>query len=142
MKVLFLISQLPYPLDTGAKIRSFNLIKQLSKKHEITIVSFGDVGKEQNKIDALRGYCGKIKLVPVRKRNIYIAAFMNLFSLLPFQLEKYHSKDMEKAIKDILSEGKYDLVHCDSVQMSLNVAKVSDIPKVLTEHNVESEILR
>ena len=35
MKILFIAHRIPYPPNKGDKIRSFNEIKYLSKKHEI-----------------------------------------------------------------------------------------------------------
>ena len=39
MKILMLTPYLPYPLMSGGQTRSYNLIKNLSKKHEITLFS-------------------------------------------------------------------------------------------------------
>ena len=61
MKLLFVSPNLPYPPDNGGKIRIFNLIKQLSFLHEITLVCFvwkhtGETGY----IEELGKYCRKI----------------------------------------------------------------------------------
>ena len=38
MKILMISSYLPYPLYSGGQVRLFNLIKELSGKHEITLI--------------------------------------------------------------------------------------------------------
>ena len=40
MKILMLTPYLPFPLYSGGQIRSYNLIKNLSRKHKITLFSF------------------------------------------------------------------------------------------------------
>lgn len=142
MKILFLISQLPYPLDTGAKIRSFNLIKNLSDKHDITLVAFG--GKSGKEIE---GYCKQIIMIPRIKENACLAVVKNLFSKYPYSVDKYYSKEMEQKITELTTSNtihptQYDLIHCDSLQVSKNVLNINVIPKLLTEHNIESQILK
>jgi len=141
MNILFLISQIPYPPDTGAKIRSFNLIKQLSFKHKITVMAFGDDVKEAFKIGALRPYCKNIIVVPRKATMKYLSMFLNIFSTLPYTVKKYHTGAIEKRLMELAFNGRFDLIHCDSLQMSLNLRRTNTIPKVLTEHNVESAIL-
>ena len=40
MNVLFLSRWFPYPPDNGSKIRAFNLIRRLSLRHEVDLISF------------------------------------------------------------------------------------------------------
>lgn len=141
MKVLFLMSQLPYPPDTGAKIRTFNLIKRLSLNHDIDLVTFGDEKTELFKIKAIKELFGEIILIP-RNRFMCIKMFFNIFSFLPYAIKKYYSKKMEKTINALIGQNRYDLIHCDSLQMSRNVLKFKQIPRILTEHNIESQILK
>ncbi|PJC28752.1 glycosyl transferase family 1, partial [Candidatus Shapirobacteria bacterium CG_4_9_14_0_2_um_filter_40_11] len=39
MKILMLTPYLPYPPSSGGQVRSYNLIKNLASKHEITLFS-------------------------------------------------------------------------------------------------------
>ncbi|HPM42618.1 MAG TPA: glycosyltransferase [Candidatus Omnitrophota bacterium] len=149
MNILFLISQLPYPLDTGAKIRSFNLIKALGSLHKITLVSFGDEWVEKEKVEALHKICEKVVLV---KKDIASSAFgrlamtalalKNLFSKYPYSVDKYYSSALSARLKELVAKCGFDLVHCDSLQMSRNLSGIKGVPAVLTEHNIESQILK
>jgi len=141
MKILFLISQLPYPPDTGAKIRSFNLIKALAKAHSITLVTYGAREVEMEKIRRLAELPVKITLVPMGNGNPYMLAFRNLFSRYPYSVDKYYSAGMAGEVAKLLESEEFDLIHCDSLQMSRNVLKFKHIPKIMTEHNIESQIL-
>ena len=42
MKILWIKSDFVIPLDTGGKIRSYNIIQQLAKIDEVTYLSFVD----------------------------------------------------------------------------------------------------
>src|SRR3989338_9498154 len=48
---------------------------------------------------------------------------------------------MARRIKALLDGNDFDLIHCDSLQMSRNILRFKTIPRVLTEHNIESQIL-
>lgn len=142
MKILFLISQLPYPTDTGAKIRSFNLIKNLSLKHEICLIAYGSQN-EKEKIEALKQHCVKLILVDKPSQRMYLKAILNLFIRAPFNIHKYYSRRMQDKVEELISSGEFDILHCDSLQMSLNVIKLNKrLPMLLTEHNIESQILK
>ena len=39
-RILFLTQVLPYPLNTGARVRQYYVLKYLSQQHEVTLVSF------------------------------------------------------------------------------------------------------
>lgn len=146
MNILFLISQIPYPLDTGAKIRSYNLIKHLVQHHQITLVSFQNTTEDIQKVHALRNFCTDVKTIPRsdvnRTINKYGLLFLNLFSYYPYNIQKQYSRKMERVIANWTNEGKFDLLHCDSLQVSRNALSLNSLPKILTEHNLESVIFR
>jgi len=142
MNVLFLMSQLPYPLDTGAKIRTFNLIKKVSKVNKITLVAFGDEQKDLDKVKALNKICNQVHIVSRGRDFSYLSILFNFFSVLPYNIKKYFSKKMVKLIQKLIKADEFDLIHCDSLQMSHNLSIIDSIPKVLTEHNVESQIIK
>ncbi len=40
MRILFLSSRSPYPPNCGHALRTYNLIREAVKKHDITLVSY------------------------------------------------------------------------------------------------------
>jgi polysaccharide biosynthesis protein PslH len=42
MKLVFLTSRFPYPLEKGDKLRSYHFIKELSKSHEVILISLNE----------------------------------------------------------------------------------------------------
>src|SRR3989344_6374716 len=60
MKILMLTPYLPYPPSSGGQIRSFNLIRELSKKHEITLCSLIKYEEEKKYVKKLQQYCDKV----------------------------------------------------------------------------------
>jgi hypothetical protein len=42
LKVLVLDEEIPYPLDSGKRIRTFNLLERLARRHSITLLCYGE----------------------------------------------------------------------------------------------------
>ena len=68
MKILFLTYDLPYPLNTGGKIRAFHLIKGISSEHRITLFSYYRKNEQKKDLPEVK------KGMPVR---ITLDAFPN-----------------------------------------------------------------
>ncbi|HEB65693.1 MAG TPA: glycosyl transferase family 1, partial [Chloroflexi bacterium] len=67
MHILLLTQVLPYPPDSGPKIKTWNLIKYLSQRHEVTLVSFVR-GDQSAEADALRRVCKAVYTVPIQRQ--------------------------------------------------------------------------
>ena len=87
---------LPYPATDGGQIRSFNLIKHLSKKHEITLYSyirFRDKNQEKD-IQVLKKYCRKVEVVNRGKTWTLSNILRTGFSLYPFLAAQSHNNQI------------------------------------------------
>ena len=65
MKILILSSAFPYsPTREGTQIRTFNLLKHLSKNHEITIMTRPNSDVSRTDIEALERLVKEVKIFP------------------------------------------------------------------------------
>ena len=74
MKILWLSHLIPYPPKAGVLLRSYNLIHELSKHHDVDLLSFVqrdfmdslfpsyDDGVQES-LDVLSSFCGKVQFV-------------------------------------------------------------------------------
>ena len=53
MIIIYLTSRFPYPINKGDKLRSYYQIKELSKSHEIHLISLSDQSILEKNISAL-----------------------------------------------------------------------------------------
>lgn len=141
MKILMVSSYLPYPLFSGGHIRLFNLLKGLSKDHEITLIC--EKRNYQSDLDIQRiEKIVKTVIVVDRKKQWTIRNILkSIFSTEPFLLVGHSNQDMKKAIKNALLSEKFDLIHVETFYVMQNLPK-TDIPVVLVEHNVEYEVYK
>ena len=137
MKILMLTPYLPYPLLSGGQIRSYNLLKKLSKKHEITLFALIKNNDEKKYISELEKYCHKVKVFKRSEKPFTIKnIFKTAFSSFPFLVIRNQAPTIIDAIKKELLAENYDLVHAETFYMMPNLPE-SKIPTILVEQTIE-----
>lgn len=137
MKILMLTPYLPFPDSSGGQIRSYNLIKYLSKKHEITLFSLIKDDTEKRFVSELQKYCKKVSVFKRSKspwtiRNIFLTGF----GPYPFLVIRNLSpKERVSVIKEI-DENNYDLIHAETFYVMPHIPKTK-IPILLVEQTIE-----
>lgn len=137
MKIVMLTPYLPYPLLSGGQIRTYNLLKQLATKHEITLFALIKEDYERQYIPELEKFCKKVKVFrrprkPFTLKNILATAI----SPFPFLVIRNFSSEAQKAIAQELAETKYDLIHAETFYMMPHLPQTS-IPIILVEQTIE-----
>lgn len=140
MKVLMLTPYLPYPPSSGGQIRSYNLIKNLSKKHKITLCSLIKNDTEKKYIDQLEKYCDKVLVFkrapkPWTLKNI----LMTGFSSFPFLVVRNFSASEKKEVANLLQKEKFDIIHAETFYVSPHIPKIQ-IPIVLVDQTIEYQV--
>ena len=149
-RLLFLSQQLPFPPDGGAKIRTFNTLKELAKDFDITALCFirwkkdyqdRDITKER---EALAEH-GRIHTFPLPQSQSRIRfAFDHLRALLSGRVYTrfvFASSRFADAIRSQLKRHRYDLVHADSLDLSGHFDLLEGLPIVCVHHDVQSSLL-
>jgi len=136
MHILFISRWFPYPPDNGAKIRIFNLIRQLSKRHEITLLSFSQGALSRERLTEMEAYCRSVHTVPYRGFEPRgLKALLGFFSMRPrFIIDTYHP-EMEALVKEIDSHNDFDIVVASAIDTAL-YALLPNLPRVLEELEV------
>ena len=137
MKILMLTPYLPFPLMSGGQTRSYNLIKNLSKKHDITLFSLIKDDSEKKYIPELKKYCKKIFVfrrskTPWTLRNI----LLTVFGAYPFLVIRNLSPDEKLAVQKELETDNYDIIHAETFYVMPHIPK-TDVPILLVEQTIE-----
>jgi len=137
MKILMLTPYLPFPDSSGGQIRSYNLIKGLSKKHKITLFSLIKDDSERKFIPELEKYCAKVRVFkrsksPWTLRNILLTGF----GPYPFLVIRNLSPQQKKAVQEEILKVKYDLIHAETFYVMPHIPETK-IPILLVEQTIE-----
>ncbi len=131
MRILYLSLRCPYPPQRGDRIRSFHFLKQLSKRHDITLVFFAESDDDIAAVEHLRPYCERIEWVRFRSLYAKINTALHCFSRLPLQVHYWYSPQMQRKINQLLREEEFELVHAQLFRMGQYVVNAHGMLKVL-----------
>jgi glycosyltransferase involved in cell wall biosynthesis len=136
MNILMLTQVLPYPLDSGPKIKTYNVIKYLAQNHRVTLVSFVR-GDQTEHARHLERYCQAVHTVPIERGAIRNAWYMGLSFLSgqPFMMTRDDRKAMRQLVARLCAEQSFDAVHADQLNMGQYAERVPGALKVLDTHN-------
>jgi sugar transferase (PEP-CTERM/EpsH1 system associated) len=136
MKILLVTQVLPYPPDSGPKVKTWNVLKYLAQRHEVTLVSFirGDQSAE---VEHLRRYCSAVYTVPMERGAMRdgLAMARSLLSGQPWMMVRDDRSAMRRLVDRLALETQFDIAHADQLNMAQYAARVSDARKILDAHN-------
>ena len=144
MKILWVKAGGLVPPDTGGKIRSYNILRQLAKHHAVTFFTFyaaheNDVHAELSQIFQ-RVIQIPLALPPAKSAGELLDYAVHLFSREPYNLTKYCRPVVRKKLRALLQEETYDVILCDFLSAAGAIPWDWPCPKVLFTHNVEAVI--
>ena len=137
MKILMLTPYLPYPLHSGGQIRTYNLLKHLANKHQVTLFALIKEDSEKTYISELEKYCTKVRVFKRSKKPFTpLNILKTAFSSYPFLVIRNYVAQVQDAVIDELKENKYDVIHAETFYMMPHLPNTK-IPILLVEQTIE-----
>ena len=140
MNILFIVPRLPWPLDTGGRLRTFNLFKQLSKIAKMHMVSFSFESRDEEWKKEIEKLGVRVTLVPAQESTFFQRAWNIAFRTLPHSIIKYNMPLMKATLENLSKTEHFDVVHIDHIHMAHYNECFKGIPCFLDAHNVEYKI--
>jgi sugar transferase (PEP-CTERM/EpsH1 system associated) len=139
MKILIILSRVPYPLEKGDKLRAFNQIKELSKKNQIILMALNDGKLDERALDELKKYCIAISILPLPKKQVIFNLVRTFFSSLPLQVGYFYFRRAQEKVDELVAKHKPDHIYCQLIRTSEYAKKHVNIPKTLDYMDVFSK---
>ncbi|MBA7536043.1 D-inositol-3-phosphate glycosyltransferase [subsurface metagenome] len=141
MKILIISMAFPYPTKAGGKLRVYNLIREVSKYHEIYLISL--IYKDEIEyIPEMLKFCKQVEVVPFEhtrfsKMTRWLRIFTSLFTKTPVEMAAKESRSMQKKVNEIITN-EFDIIQVEWLQMTqyLPFDQLKNIPLILVEHDV------
>lgn len=140
MKILFVTYDIPYPLDAGGKIRAYHLIKQLAKKHEITLFTYYRNNEQLDYLAELKKFCANVhafKRMRVFSAEHIVTAVTH--PTLTTHIAHYYHPGLKKELEKELSTGNYQVLHLESFYTSHLLGNYP-VKQVLGTENIEWQV--
>lgn len=137
MKILMIVPFLPNTSMSGGQTRWYNIIKLLSREHDITLFTLIKDESERKFIPELQKYCKKVKVFKRSRsawtlKNILLAEF----GFYPLVVIRNFSMRERRAVEKELQDNRYDLIHAEAFYVMPHIPK-TDIPTMLVEQTIE-----
>ncbi len=111
MRMLFLSSWYPYPADNGSRLRIYHLIRQLSLRHEISLISLAEEPVSEGRLRAMRALCAEVKTVHQRCfQPRRLKAILGLLSTHPRSVVDTYNEAMMQTVLHEVARFRPDVV--------------------------------
>ncbi|KAA3631451.1 MAG: glycosyltransferase [Calditrichaeota bacterium] len=143
MKLLVIDEEFPYPLNTGKRLRTFNLTYQLTKHADVSYLAYGDENSEafkHFKANNITPYA--VQPVDLRQSGLkfYFKLFANLFSKYPYIVTSHYSQQFADKLNRLVEEEKFDVVIVEWTPYAKYIEQLTSCKKIIVAHNIESDI--
>lgn len=138
MNILMLLPYLPYPPSEGGQVRSYKLIKLLSRHHNITLVCFSRQHNTPDQVNHMKQFCKKVIVIERGKTWTLSNILRTGLSPYPFLVSIYYSPKIRQILSEEL-QNKYDLIHAE-MSYTLPYLPQHNLPIILVEQTIMSRI--
>lgn len=154
LNIAVLDEELPFPLTSGKRIRTFNLLARLAQRHRITVLCHRNPDREEALAAEEAFRTAGIATVVVERAvppkggpGFYARLAGNLLSPLPYSVSSHTSPALAEAVRAFAAENAVDVWHCEwtpyaQVLLAALGSELSSAPWTVMAHNVESLIWR
>ncbi len=131
MKLLIILSRVPYPLEKGDKLRAFHQLKYLAKNNDVSLVCLNDIELHPEANAVLNSICREVHIAQLSKFQIVLNLVKGLFSTKPLQVSYFYSKKAQQLIDSIITSKQPDHIYCQLIRTTEYVKQYTSIPKTL-----------
>lgn len=147
MRILWVKADKLLPVENGGNIRTYHILRYLSSRHELRFYSYYGGGVDevyerelQRHLPGAVAVCtGKRELSGVARGLDYLA---HLSAQPPYAVSRFACFPVQDQLRTWFREQRFDVAVCDFLDAAVNFPGRLNIPSVLFQHNVESEIWR
>ena len=133
-----------WPVNTGGRIRSFHMLRELSRRHEATLLTTHAPSEDPRALAAALPGCEVVSVpwAPAKRGSARFALALARSWLSPLPVDLYKSRvpALGREVERRLAGRGVDLVVADFLLAARNVARAAAPPTVLFAHNVEHVI--
>jgi glycosyltransferase involved in cell wall biosynthesis len=131
-----------WPSTTGGRVRSLQIISELARRHEVTVVTTHGTGDDPEGLRRQLSHCRDVISFPYVVPKLGSPAFpaavaRSWMSRYPVDLWKWREPRVSQQVRSLFERGTVDLCVSDFLFAAANVPMGGAVPVVLFEHNVE-----
>jgi sugar transferase (PEP-CTERM/EpsH1 system associated) len=144
-RILMLAHRLPFPPNKGDKIRAFNVLTHLARRHDVTLGCLIDDPQDLRHADGLRGLVKDLGIARIDGR---LRRLLSMRALLPprsITVTHFYTRKLQETVDAWIDAEPFDGVMCSSAAMAEYVfrsrhrdTRLRDAVKVMDLIDVDS----
>jgi glycosyltransferase involved in cell wall biosynthesis len=136
-----------WPPNTGGRLRSLNILSELAREHEVSVLTTHLPGEDPAELKRQLGHCSRVDSFPFaapkfRDPRFPLMVARSWFSAMPVDIYKHRVPALRREVERRLKAGEVDLCIADFAVAAPNVPFDTAVPVVFFAHNVEYQILK
>jgi sugar transferase (PEP-CTERM/EpsH1 system associated) len=131
MRLLLITYRLPTDLCSGDHTTIHHLIKHLSARHQIVLLSLIPSDEMRDRLDLVAPYCERVELVRLPRWQSYLNCLRGLLTSNPLQVAYYRSDVLMERIQRLLQEEPFDVAYAYHLRSGQYLLNADRCPRVL-----------
>ncbi|HVS36736.1 MAG TPA: TIGR03087 family PEP-CTERM/XrtA system glycosyltransferase [Gemmataceae bacterium] len=139
-KLLYVVHRTPYPPDKGDRIRTFHILRHLSRRAAVHLACLADEPVSVETKVALERYCERVAIVPIG-RSRWLRAAMTLACGRTLTEGAFESHELAATLRTWGRQMRYTacLASSSGVAPYLRLPELRDVPAVIDLIDVDSQ---
>lgn len=139
-ELLYLVHRIPYPPNKGDKIRSFHLLRHLSRRYRVHLGAFVDDPADWAHAPALAEWVkGKLCLRPLSRARALMKSGLGLITGEPLTLPWYRDARMSRWVDEVLAGGRVRRALVYSSSMAQYLMAWDGLTRVIDFVDIDSD---
>ncbi len=125
MKILLINYDVPFPVNNGSRMRTWDFIKSMSDEHSLSLLCGAHKSRTYN-IEPVKAYFDNIWAVdldPRPKDQGFREKFINIIKQLPWEITEFYSERVEQEFLRVINNFNFDVIFVNSIMQAQYVIK-------------------
>ncbi len=131
MRLFFLVSRVPWPLEKGDKLRAYHQLRMLAKNNEVHLCCLSDENPHPDALAHLQEITPHVSIIRLSKWNMVLRLLGSTLGDKPFQVSYFYQKGAARKIRKLIAALKPDHIYCQLVRTSEYVKHLHNYKKTL-----------
>lgn len=139
-ELLYLVHRIPYPPNKGDKIRSYHLLKHLTRNFKVHLGAFVDDTEDWKYAQPLTDMVsGEVKLLPLNSVRATLRSSYGLLSGEPLTAPYYRNAELKNWVDQLLAQRQISHVIVFSSAMSQYVMDYPNLHRIIDFVDIDSD---
>lgn len=141
MRIVYVTSRFPFPVEKGDKLRAFHQIRILSQRHEVHLVAISHTKVNQDALEAMSPYCKTVRVFRIKLWLLPLQIILGWLEGLPLQVSFFLDRTIKRQVQYHIIHIEPDHVICQLIRAA-GYVRALPFPKTLDYMDVFSEGMR